>query len=373
MNEAIQPVIAVGAHLKNTIALNAGQEIFISQHIGDLETAQAYHAFTTVIDDFKNLYEIRPTAFACDMHPEYLSTKFAQQQNAEVIPVQHHYAHVLSCMIDNDISSPVLGVSWDGTGFGTDETVWGGEFILVNENSWERIAHLRTFRLPGGEAAIRQPKRTAFGLVYEICSSKLLQIDGLNFMQQFSEREKKVLLQMLKEKINSPITSSAGRLFDAVAALIGLQYEVSFEGQAAMELEFAINVETDACYPFKISEDLPFVIDWQPMITEIIEEVSEKTDEGVIATKFHNTLVEVIVQIATRINETKVALSGGCFQNKYLTERTISRLKEEGFQPYWHQRIPANDGGIAVGQLAAAARFMQKEKSLKRNTNAVKE
>lgn len=353
LKKSLPQMLAVGAHLKNTIAVSNGKEIFISQHIGDLETEQAYSAFKKVISDFKSLYEAEPQQTICDLHPEYLSTKYAKQLSNDVVTVQHHYAHVLSCIADNEIEDDVLGVSWDGTGLGTDGTIWGSEFLLTNDKGFERVAHFRNFYLPGGEASIKQPRRTAIGILYEMFGEEVFERNDLITVQNFSSSELQLLKKVLKKKINTPVTCSAGRLFDAVASLIGLRQELNFEGQAAMELEFMIDKKVEANYSLDIKNKKPFVIDWQPMIVEIIYDIQHKIDKGIIAAKFHNTLVEMIVSIANKIGEEKIVLTGGCFQNKYLTEKAVMRLNEEGFKSYWHQRIPCNDGGISVGQIIA--------------------
>jgi hydrogenase maturation protein HypF len=345
--------LAVGAHLKNTIALAAGPQVFISQHIGDLEMAPALAAFQRVIADFERLYEARPEIVAADAHPDYLSTKFARECGLPLVSVQHHYAHVLSCMAENELEPPALGVSWDGTGFGTDGTIWGGEFLKICSNGFERLAHLRTFHLPGGEAAMREPRRAAIGLLYEIFGDEVFEMTDLPPVRAFSANELRTLHRMLAQKLNAPLTSSAGRLFDAVASLIGLRQRSAFEGQAAMELEFALDgVESAHAYPVRSAG----MIDWDPAIREIVANVRAGVAAGEIATKFHDTLVEAIIEVARRAGETRVVLSGGCFQNKYLTERAVCRLRDEGFRPYWHQRVPPNDGGIALGQIVAALR-----------------
>jgi len=258
-------------------------------------------------------------------------------------------------MAENDIEAPVLGVAWDGTGYGLDGTIWGGEFLLAKQNgSFERVAHLRKFRLPGGDAAIRQPRRSALGLLHEIFDNKIWDRHELSF--GFSPVDLTLLSEMLEKKINAPPTSSAGRLFDAVAALIGLCHVASFEGQAAMELEFAIQSTTDESYSFEISDTSPRIVNWQPLIDDISNDLERSVSTGSIAAKFHNTMAEIIVAVAKQIDEPKIVLTGGCFQNRYLTERAISRLLDENFQPYWHQRIPPNDGGISLGQIVAAGR-----------------
>lgn len=346
-------ILAVGAHLKNTVALSVGTQVFVSQHIGDLETKEAYSAFCAVAEDLPRLYEAKPEAIACDLHPDYLSTKYAAQLPAPSIQVQHHWAHVASCMAENELQPPALGVAWDGTGYDTDGTIWGGEFLLANDGSFSRVAHLRQFRLPGGDAAIKQPRRSCLGLLHEIFRDELWERDEL--LTAFSKQELPLLRQMLEKKVNAPLTSSAGRLFDAVASLIGLRQQASFEGQAAMEMEFAVQAGIDQAYPFSLGTGSPVVIDWEPAIREILDDRHNGTSAGLVAAKFHNMLAEAIVAIARKIGEPKVVLSGGCFQNRYLTERSIDRLRLENFRPYWHQRVPPNDGGIALGQVTAVA------------------
>jgi hydrogenase maturation protein HypF len=279
--------------------------------------------------------------------------------------VQHHFAHVMACMAENEIAAPALGVAWDGAGHGLDGTIWGGEFLLVTDDSFARVAHFRTFRLPGGERAIKEPRRVALGLLYEIFGEELFAMDELAPMRSFESQELNLLRQMLLKKINAPATSSAGRIFDAVASIAGVRQITKFEGQGAMELEFALDgFHTDETYPAPLGEgdqQSAIIVDWQPMLLCVINDVRRSVPAGIISAKFHNTMVESIVAVARRVGEGRVALTGGCFQNKYLTERAIRRLREEGFRPYWHQRVPPNDGGIALGQIVAAARALRKE------------
>ncbi len=362
-------ILAVGAHLKNTIALTVGRSVFVSQHIGDLENREASDAFRKVIASFRRLYETDPAQLAADLHPDYVSTRFASALGVPVTSVQHHYAHVAACMAENELDGKVLGVSWDGTGLGLDGSIWGGEFLLTDEALFRRVATFRRFRLPGGERAIKEPRRTAIGILHEIYGDFLDETRDLPPLLAFTEGELAVLRQMLRQTLNSPPTSSAGRLFDGVASLTGLRQKVSFEGQAAMELEFAIDEQgPDEAYPVTLAghpspqDKLPaennlLFFDWEPMIRALIEDIRRKVPLGWISRKFHNTLVEVIVAVARSIGESRVVLTGGCFQNKYLAERTVGRLEMEGFRPYWHQRVPPNDGGIALGQAAVAARM----------------
>ncbi len=363
-------MLAVGGHLKNTVALTAGSNVFISQHIGDLETKEAFEAFRNVIGSFRKLYDVRPQRIVCDMHPDYLSVKYAERYGASVVAVQHHYAHVASCMAENELEGQVLGVAWDGTGYGPDGTVWGGEFLLTDETSFRRIGSFRSFRLPGGASAIREPRRTAVGLLYEVLGAALFEQEDLYPQRSFTASERAILSQMLAKNINSPFTSSVGRLFDAVASLVGLRQRVNFEGQAAMELEFAMEGElTRDAFPLRISDAGnpagPYrpiiVIDWEPIVLGILSHLKEGVSAGRIAAKFHNTLVKTIVAVAEKVGEERVVLTGGCFQNKYLTEHAVRQLEAAGFRPYWHQRVPPNDGGLALGQVFAAVRAAQEK------------
>ena len=354
VKEPLPPLLGVGAHLKNTVALSVGRQVFISQHIGDLETPQALQAFRRVITDVKALWEHQPQAVACDLHPDYLSTQTAYQMGYSVVPIQHHAAHVLACMAENEVEPPVLGISWDGTGYGTDGTVWGGEFLLVTTASFERFAHLRPFRLPGGDRAVKEPRRSALGVLYELLGERALEVVG----HLFTDSERRLLLHMLRQGIHSPVTTSAGRLFDAVASLVHGRQVVNDEGQAAMELEFlAHRVRSDEAYPFALLDGCPYVLDWSPTVQAILEDVRSGVEPAQVAVRFHNTLVEMMVAVARRAGLERVALSGGCFQNAYLTERAVRRLSEAGFRPCWHQRVPPNDGGIALGQVVGAGWF----------------
>ncbi|MDW8104140.1 MAG: carbamoyltransferase HypF [Armatimonadota bacterium] len=355
VKEPLPPLLAVGAHLKNTVAMSVGRQVFLSQHIGDLETAQALEAFRRVIADVQGLWEHQPQAVACDMHPDYLSTQTAHRMGLPVVAVQHHLAHTLSCMAENELEPPVLGVSWDGTGYGVDGTVWGGEFLLVRQEGWERFAHLRPFRLPGGDRAVKEPRRSALGVLYELFGEQALAL----LEDAFTPEERRVLAQILRQHFHAPLTTSAGRLFDAVASLVGLRQRVNFEGQAAMELEFLTHgVQSDETYPFSLSGTAPpYVLDWADLIQTVLQEVQRGVPPPQIAVRFHNTLAEMILELAQVAGVERVALSGGCFQNAYLTERAVRRLSEAGFRPYWHQRVPPNDGGIALGQVVGASRF----------------
>ena len=377
----IRNTLAVGGHLKNSVALAVGEQVFLSQHIGDLETEQADTAFRRAAADLPQLYGTAPDIIAADLHPDYLSTKFAlerqpparrdseKQQPAapeagapRVIQVQHHIAHVLSCLAENEVELPALGVAWDGTGYGTDGTIWGGEFFLVTDNDVERRASFRPFRLPGGDAAVKEPRRAALGLLHELADrhDQALWHMRQKLAGELPPVDRAALETAMVRGLNSPWCSSVGRLFDAVAALVGLRQQSRFEGQAAMELEFAIDgIETGATYELPVdSRHSPMQLDWSLMVAAIAADLRRGVSVGEIAAKFHNSLVEAIVQVARRIACPRVALSGGCFQNRYLTEHAVARLREAGFQPCWHQRVPTNDGGLALGQVFAARRVL---------------
>jgi hydrogenase maturation protein HypF len=347
--------LTVGGHLKNTVSVTVGKNVFMSQHIGDLESGQANRAFRKTIIDMKRLYGVELERVATDMHPDYASTKFAATLDVPVVSVQHHHAHVAACMAENELDGNALGVSWDGTGYGPDGTIWGGEFLLCDGSSYRRVAHLRTFKLPGGDRAVVEPRRSALGVLYEIFGDTIFDRQGL----PFSGSELAVMRQMLTEDLNTPTTSSAGRLFDAVSSLTGLRQKTTFEGQAAMELEHIANeTTTEATYPIRLSpeSEAPIVVDWAPAVSAILENLDKKVPLRTIAIRFHNTLAVAIAEVAERIGEKRVVLTGGCFQNRILTDRTVGRLESQGFRPYWHQRVPPNDGGLALGQAAVAAR-----------------
>ena len=353
-------VLAVGAQLKNSVALSVGTQAFVSQHIGDLETPEAFGAFEEVIGALRGIYEARPALVACDAHPNYLSTTFARRLGLPVAAVQHHVAHVFACMAENQATPPALGVAWDGTGYGLDGTIWGGEFFSVTSQAVHRVATLEPFGLPGGDQAIREPRRTAAAILYRLSGDSAFDQLDLAPIRDLSDTERQVLRRMLEGGLNTPATSSVGRLFDGVAALLGLRQRVRYEGQAAMELEFAVDGSDEGpAYPFELSAapdgSRPAVLDWRPMLAAIVADIRARTGVGAVAARFHRTLAEMIVAVAVSQGIRQVVLSGGCFQNRLLTELVVTRLREEGFRPYWHQRLPPNDGGIALGQIAAVA------------------
>lgn len=386
-------ILGVGAQLKNTVALSIDAQVFVSQHIGDLQSAPALAAFERVIADFLHLYDATPLAIAHDMHPEYLSTKWAIEQSRAgeteriaaspspisnspisnspisrspplLIPVQHHHAHLAACLADNRVTAPALGLIWDGTGYGLDGTIWGGECLLGDAASFTRAAHLRPFRLPGGDAAIREPRRVALALLWELYGDAIFAWDWLAPVRSFAEQERRVLAGMLARRVNAPLTTSMGRLFDGVAALINLRQTVSFEGQAAMALEHCAAAETSPAYTISIQQGAgraPALLDWAPLVASILADLRRNKDVAVIAARFHNALVDLGAAVAQRVGWSQVALSGGCFQNRRLTEQLARRLRTDGFDVLLHRQLPPNDGGVSVGQVMVAAATLARE------------
>ena len=312
---------------------------------------------------------MKPQAIAFDLHPDYASTRYAEELACELrvalVRVQHHHAHVAACMAEHGLEGPLLGLPWDGTGYGQDGTLWGGEALLCHGAEYHRLAHLRTFPLPGGDQAARQPRRAALGLLYEILGPHVFeerQAENLSHVagKWFSKSEQQTLAAMLARGLNCPRTSSMGRLFDAVAALCGLGQEMTFEGQAAMKLEFAAEAEVTEsyCIPLQAAAG-ELIADWEPMIRQILEERRRGELVGRISTRFHNALASLALDLARAVHCDEVVLTGGCFQNALLTRRVRQRLLEGGYAVYSHQRVPPGDGGIALGQIFVAARQTQ--------------
>ncbi|SHK32729.1 carbamoyltransferase HypF [Rhodothermus profundi] len=348
-------ILAVGGHLKNTVALAARRTVWLSQHIGDLETAEARAAFMQVVKDFQHLYRRVPDVVVCDAHPDYASTHYACRLSRPVVPVQHHLAHVWACMAEHGLRPPVLGFAWDGTGYGPDGLVWGGESLLITAQRVERVAHLRPFQLPGGKAAIREPRRAALGLLYA-WQGPDASFRSLLPPEAFTPTEQRLLLQLLERGLHAPWTTSIGRLFDAIAALLGLRLRNRFEGEAAMLLEFAAEQARHfgSPYPLALREQQGrIVLDWAPLLEALQTDCARGLPPETIARRFHEGLAATIVAVARRVGCATVVLSGGCFQNRLLTETTLRLLRAAGFCPYIHQEVPPGDGGLALGQVAA--------------------
>ncbi len=356
----MQEILACGAQLKNTFCLTKDRYALLSQHIGDLENYETMQFFEETLANLQKLFRVHPTIIAHDLHPHYMSTRFALDQPQTVkIGVQHHHAHIASCMAENGIRDKVIGVAFDGTGYGTDGQIWGGEFLVADFAGFERRAHLRYVSLAGGDTAVRQPWRSALSYLRETFGDRPLPAD-LPLWSGVPAKHIELVQAMLAQKINTVNTSSAGRLFDAVASLLGLRHAVNFEGQAAIELEMAARRHGDdeQTYPFEISSSDAWEIDLRPMIESIVRESSAGIAAGIIAARFHNTLAAVILEVCFRLRREekldRVCLSGGAFQNVFLLQRTVSALTREGFKMFLHSAAPANDGGISLGQAVIA-------------------
>jgi hydrogenase maturation protein HypF len=356
-----RPVLACGAELKNTFCLGAGSHAFVSHHIGDLENVETLRSFTGGIEHFKRLFGVQPQVLAHDLHPEYLSTKYALEQSGlELAGVQHHHAHIASCLADNGERGPVIGVAFDGTGYGTDGTIWGGEFLVADLASFRRAGCLAPVPMPGGTAAIRQPWRMA--AAYLDAAYPDGPPAGLEVILRAGRRWADVLA-VARAGLNSPVTSSAGRLFDAVAAILGVRDSINYEGQAAVELEQLTDPAEAGAYRARIDPlagpDGQFLVAGTDLIRAACADLAAGTDRRVIATRFHHGVAGAIARacglLRDRTGLGTVALSGGVFQNLLLLNRVISRLEQQGFRVLLHSRVPCNDGGISLGQAVVAA------------------
>ncbi|HUJ44257.1 MAG TPA: carbamoyltransferase HypF [Opitutaceae bacterium] len=359
--DTAEPLLCVGGHMKSTIAVTAGTNLVLSPHIGDLANPMSMEAFRRAVTLLGSLYGQRFARVVCDAHPDYASTRFAQNLGVPVISVQHHLAHILACLLEHGGGpDKVLGVAWDGTGYGSDGTVWGGEFIVVDRTtkSARRVASLLPFRLPGGEAAVREPRRSALGLLHRLFAGNVAQLEPLARSLGFSTREAEILLSLLDRGAQAPVTTSVGRLFDGVAALLGLRYRCSFEGQAAMEVEFAADPERqeEAGLIMPIMDQGPggiLQIDWRPALAAILTDRAS-TKPGLLAARFHNSLTRCVLETAVRADIETVVLSGGCFQNVRLLDATCRELRSADFNVLCHRDLPPNDGGISAGQALGA-------------------
>jgi hydrogenase maturation protein HypF len=350
LGREVPELLACGGELKNAFCLTKGRHAILSQHIGDLENYETLEFFEETLGNLKKLFRVEPRAVAHDLHPQYLTTKYALERSGlRAVGVQHHHAHIASCMAEHGLAGEVIGVAFDGTGYGTDGAIWGGEFLVAGYAGFTRRAHLRYVPLAGGDAAVRENWRAALGYLTDTFGADAT-IEGV------AEERVRVVRRMIATGLNTVPTSSCGRLFDAVAALIGLRREVTFEGQAAIELEMIAQSGEDGRYDFAVEGDGPWQIDFRPLVAEILRDPAAAP---VKAAKFHNTLAEATVEVCLRIaRETglrRVCLSGGTFQNVRLLGTTAAALRRSGLEVYLHARVPPNDGGIALGQAAIAA------------------
>jgi hydrogenase maturation protein HypF len=366
-------ILAVGGHLKNTVALAIGRPglptpVVLSPHVGDLDSVLSVALFRRTIEDLVAFFEARPQCVACDLHPDYASTRHAEGLAAgwgvPLVRVQHHHAHVAACMAEHGLRGPVLGLAWDGTGYGPDGTVWGGEALLCREETYRRVAHLRLFSLPGGDAAVREPRRTALGMLFEILGPAAAE----HAADWFRGGELDMHLRLLAGGRHAARTSSMGRLFDAVAVLCGLPRVISFEAQSAMAMEFAAAADVEEAYPLPLVADFvpahpgpptadveDATADWEPLVRAILADRAAGEPIGRISARFHNALAELAVAMARHGGCSDVALTGGCFQNALLAERVRARLRVAGFSVFTHRQVPPGDGGIALGQVFVAA------------------
>ena len=346
-------VLSCGAELKNTFCLTKGNYAFISHHVGDLENWETFTAFEQGIEHFKKLFEINPEAVVYDLHPDYLSTQYALSLDIPRIGIQHHYAHALSCMAEYNLTSPLVAIIMDGTGYGTDGTIWGCEFLKVDTSTFERLGHLRYIRLPGGERAIREPWRIAAAYLERTIGTEWDKFD-LPFCRNINHRDWEVLKKSMQLGHNAPLCSSAGRLFDAVSALLGVRSKINYEGQAAIELEQLAVPETHF-YSYSIEQkDSSFIVDPDPIFEDVINDIKNHVGTDVISGRFHLTMARIIGDTASKMRDltgySEIVLSGGVFQNHFLLELAVQILEEKGFKVYINQKVPANDGGISLGQ-----------------------
>ena len=353
MEGTLQSVLACGAEQKASFCLSKGSYVFPSQHIGDLKNMETLENYTQQIAHFKHLFDIEPTLVTCDLHPDYMSTEYAQSLGLPLVQVQHHHAHMAACMADNGLEGEVIGLVWDGTGYGTDGTAWGGECLTGGYAAFQRFGHILPMALPGGDRATKEIDRLAFSLLYAAgCDTSFIPAA-------------ETYRAMLAAGLNCPLSSGMGRLFDGVAAILGIRTRCSYEGQGAILLEAAAKEKEEGVYPVSLS-GRPLVFDWREMVHAIVQDRQRGTETSVIAARFMNTLVEMAVKMAVAAREetglNRVCLSGGSFQNMYIMHRLPDRLRDDGFQVYHHSRVSTNDEGIALGQLMIAnAKWKGKE------------
>jgi hydrogenase maturation protein HypF len=353
------PVLALGPELKNTICLVRGREAFLSHHIGDLKNAAALASLKQAVGHLEGILEVEPGRAACDLHPAYMSTRHAFELGLPVTAVQHHHAHIASCLAENGRRGPVIGVALDGTGHGADGAVWGGEFLVADLEGHRRAGHIEYVPLPGGDRAAEEPARMALAYLYAIHGAAAAELD-LPVIERMGRGKARTLCQMMEKGANSPPTSSAGRLFDAAAALAGLRDRMSYEGQAAMELEGAADPDEDGSWPCRVVErDGVLVVLAKDIVAALVGDLARGAGAEALAARFHNSVLDMVVDVVKRLRErtglAEVALSGGCWQNARLLAGAVERLGAEGFAVLTHTQVPANDGGVSLGQAVVCA------------------
>jgi len=363
LKKNIPEILACGGDLKNVICLTKNNKAFLSRHIGNIENPEAFRLYIETIKHMQGVFNIEPEIIAHDLHPNYLSSKFAKKyasENPDIlrVPVQHHHAHIAACMAENMIDGPVIGLALDGTGYGTDGRIWGGEVLIVEADHFQRAAHLEYISMPGAAAAVREPWRMGIGYLYHTFGNDFLDL-GIPFLKKIDKKRIKTLVQMISAKINSPLTSSMGRLFDAVAAITGIRKSITYTGQAAIELESLSGNRNKKKYKYVCDNNEIISIDVRPVIRGIVLDLEKGIDPSIIGCKFHNTLIKMLTDICGTIKKrtglNRVALSGGVFLNKILSAGLINSLKNNGFKVFVHHLTPANDGGLALGQAVVSA------------------
>jgi len=360
LNYYSRQILGCGAEEKSTFCLTRDNHAFLSQHIGDMENMETMKHFTSTIELYRRLFRIEPEIVAHDLHPDYLATRYAQDlaamtDNIRLAGVQHHHAHIVSCLVDNGISGPVIGVAFDGTGYGTDGNLWGGEFLVADYRQFTRLGHFEYLPLPGGALAIRKPYRIAAGYLLSLFND----LPDLPFLKQIDVLELDIIRSQLARRINTPLTSSCGRLFDAVSALLGVRGEIDYSAQAAVELEMLSADDETGQYPFSVTEcDGMSVIGVKEIFSAVINDLRNGITPDTISTRYHNTVARIISDLckvfSARTGLKQVALSGGVFQNRLLLRKAVGLLESDGFKVFTHRRVPCNDGGISIGQAAIA-------------------
>jgi hydrogenase maturation protein HypF len=350
----VDGILATGAELSNAFCLGKKQQAIFSQHIGDLKNAETYEFYRENIHNFKQIYRFAPDHVACDLHPDYLSTRFAIETDVPVTQVQHHHAHIAAIMAEYGLSKKIIGLAYDGTGYGTDGHTWGSELLVSDLHGFERQSHFEYIPLPGGDKVTKEPWRTGISYLYRSFGKEWNKLD-IPLLHHVDRNKAELLIEAIDKNINCPLSCSAGRLFDAVAAILGICTESNYHAEAPQLLENYLTDGINEEYPLSVED----IISFTPMIKEIVIDFRDQTSLDEIVTKFHNTIIKVAykqVKYTSEIHKIKqVALGGGSFQNKYLTEKLLLLLRQDDFEVYFPEEVSCNDGGIALGQMAVAA------------------
>ncbi|MGD0755315.1 MAG: carbamoyltransferase HypF [Bacteroidales bacterium] len=361
LNENVEGILAFGAEQKNSFCIGKGNQAVMSQYIGDLKNLPTYDFFNETIERFSNIFRFKPEFLSCDLHSQYLSAQSAEvlenELNIPLIKVQHHHAHIASCMAENGLDEEVIGIALDGTGLGSDENIWGGEFMIADLKGFNRFTHFDYVPMPGGEKAVDEPWRMAYAYIFKYLGENF-DYKSVPLFNSIDKEKLSLIKEMIIKKVNSPMTSGAGRLFDAVSALLGLCPVSTFESEAPMRLESVIDDETDDFYPFQVNETIIFSDTMKAILADLNEQKI-----SIISAKFHNTVAQVVLEISKKIRKDtsldKVILSGGVFQNKYLLEKSLYLLNLNKFKAFANHLVPANDGGISLGQLVIASKLRE--------------